>query len=120
MEQLLWIETLIKGSVGVCLILSPKLIVHLFGLPPSSTPFWPRLLGGVLIGLAIAAFMTGARVIDDGVGLAGFAIINLCAAALLAAHYVRPNAAGQQRGRTFAGFIAGLLTLLAALEFAAR
>ena len=54
-HQLLWIEILSKGAVGVLLLVAPRILARALGLPPAAEPFWPRCFGGVLAGLAVAA-----------------------------------------------------------------
>lgn len=121
MEQLLWLETLIKGATGTALLLSPKIIIRLFALPDSSSSsFWPRLTGALLVGLAAVIFMSGAKLIDDGVGLAGLAILNFCAATILVSAYWSPKPGAQRRGKSLLGFLALALYLLAIAEFLVR
>ncbi|MCH9766048.1 MAG: hypothetical protein K0U34_08670 [Alphaproteobacteria bacterium] len=119
-EQLLWVETLIKGTIGLCLVLSPKLVVRLFALPETPTGFWPRLTGGVLLGLAITIFLSGAQLITDGIGLGGLAIVNFSAATILLMQDLRPSPAPKRQRRTLLGWLALLLAGLAVLEIAAR
>ena len=120
MEQLLWIETLVKGTIGLCLLLSPKLFIRLFALPETSAPFWPRLTGAVLAGLSVVIFMSGAKLIQDGIGLGGLAVLNVAAGAVLLGQYLAPTSVPQRRGRSLLGFLALLLVTLAILEIILR
>ena len=53
-DQLLWIETLLKGSIGLIMIFLPITASRLAGFPHGNTTFWPRLLPGwVLTGCAL-------------------------------------------------------------------
>ena len=83
MLQLLWIETLLKLVFGLVLASVPLTAAHLFGLSRPDSGFWPRLLGGVLIGLAGATFLEGWVKNAHGLGLGGCLVINLAAAAIL-------------------------------------
>jgi len=120
MEQLLWLETLIKGAIGVALLLSPKVLIRLFALPDSQSAFWPRLTGALLIGLATVIFMSGAKLIPDGIGLAGLAILNFCAATILFSAYWAPNPTARRRGTSLLGLMALGLALLAIAEVLVR
>ncbi len=120
MEQLLWFETLIKGAIGLCLLLSPKMIIRLFALPDASAAFWPRLIGALLLGLAGVIFMSGAKLIDDGIGLTGLATLNLSAASLLFASYWGPAHSSRHRGRSLLGFLGLALSVLAIAELLLR
>ncbi len=120
MEQLLWLETLIKGVIGISLLLSPKMLIRMFALPDSSSSFWPRLTGALLVGLAGVIFMSGAKLINDGIGLAGLATLNLCAAAILLATYWAPRPSTQQRGKSLLGGLGLALCLLAIVELLVR
>ena len=78
LQQLLWIETLLKLAGGLSLLLAPVTVIRLFGLPASNAALWPRLLGAVLVGLSAATYIEGAWPGSRGLGLAGCIVINLC------------------------------------------
>ncbi len=59
MQQLLWLETLLKFSAGVLLAILPMMTVRLLGLPRPDSGFWPRVCGALLIGIAAALFLEG-------------------------------------------------------------
>ena len=120
MDQLLWIETLIKGAIGICLLLSPKMTIRLLALPETSTAFWPRLTGGLLVGLAAVIFASGAKLISDGIGLGGLAALNLSAAMVLFGTYWRWRPTPRRRGRALLGGLGVALCLLALLELLVR
>ena len=92
MLQLLWIETLLKLVFGLVLATVPLTAARLFGLSRPDSGFWPRLLGGVLIGLAAATFLEGWVKNAHGLGLGGCLVINLAAAAILFALLVLDKA----------------------------
>ena len=83
MQQLLWLETLLKLVPGILLALAPLTTLRLLGLPRPDTGFWPRLCGAMLVGLAGALFLEGTSR-GHGLGLAGTIVINLCGGAVLA------------------------------------
>ena len=118
MLQLLWIETLLKLVFGLVLATVPLTAARLFGLSRPDSGFWPRLLGGVLIGLAGATFLEGWIKNAHGLGLGGCLIINLAAAAILFALLVLGKATDLRRGRLLLWGIVILLIVLSLLEVA--
>jgi len=70
-QQLLWIEACLKLAGGLALVTAPRGLARLRGLPSADDRFWPRLLGGVLIGLAAASLIEGRRPGAGGLGVAG-------------------------------------------------
>lgn len=81
-DQLLWFETLLKGSIGLILIFLPITAARMAGLPHGNVAFWPRLFGAALLGIA-GAFavegynLAGGAIEAKGLGLGGAVIINL-------------------------------------------
>jgi len=90
-SQLLWIETLLKFTCGVVLLMAPITAARLLGLPHGNVGFWPRLLGALLAGLAFVIYLEGASGTGGGSGrhagisLTGIAIINATTVAVLLA-----------------------------------
>jgi len=80
-DQLLWFETLLKGSIGLILIFIPVTAARMAGFPHGNISFWPRLLGAALVGIA-GAFavegynLAGGAIEAKGLGLGGAVIIN--------------------------------------------
>lgn len=121
MEQLLWLETLVKGGIGLLLLVAPKLLIRVFALPPTQSSFWPRLTGAVLIGLAVTIFLSGAKYIDDGIGLTGLAIINASVASVMLTYYGAARAPSiNRRGRAMIAVLAIVLFLFSGLELILR
>lgn len=118
MQQLLWIETLLKLSGGIVLLAMPRLAIRLLGLPSGDSSFWPRLLGGVLIGLAGALYLEGATTGSKGLGMGGAVLINLAAAGAVAGHVALNRATGTARGRLVLWLLVALLFLLSLIEIA--
>ncbi len=118
MQQLLWVETLLKGSGGLVLLLLPLTAAHLLGLSKPPSGLWPRLLGSVLLGLAAATYIEGATGASRGLGIAGCAAINLIAAGAILSMLVLGGAASTVRGRAILALLAGLLVLLSLFEIA--
>jgi hypothetical protein len=118
-QQLLWIETLLKLTGGLVLAIAPMSAVKVFGLPLTGTSFWPRLLGAVLIGLAVAMFLEARVTGSHGLGLAGCAVVNLAGAAMMAALLVVDAGPPSVRGRGLLWLLVIFLLVLSVLELAA-
>jgi len=118
LQQLLWIETLIKLLAGILLALGPRLTIRVLGLPRSETGFWPRLLGAVLIGLAAATFIEGRSPGSHGLGLPGCVIVNFSGASIMSTLLVLGAGPASARGRAVMWTLVILLILLCALEIA--
>jgi hypothetical protein len=118
-QQLLWIETLLKLTGGLVLAIAPMSAVKVFGLPLTGTSFWPRLLGAVLIGLAAAMFLEARVTGSHGLGLAGCAVVNLAGAAMMAALLVVDAGPPSVRGRGLLWLLVIFLLVLSVLELAA-
>jgi hypothetical protein len=112
-QQLLWIDLVAKLGIGVAALIVPRLLARLVGLPAADDPFWLRLLGGVLIGLAAAIVVELRYLPGKGLGLAGIAAIDLTVAAVLGALLILDRAGTTRRGRFVAGASAAVLTLIA-------
>ena len=81
-DQLLWLETLLKGGIGLIMLLAPVAAAKIAGLPHGNTAFWPRLFGAALLGIAAAFAFEGytrlnTNISASGLGLGGAVIINL-------------------------------------------
>lgn len=80
-DQLLWLETLLKGSIGLIMLCLPLTAAKLAGLPHGSAAFWPRFFGAALLGMAAAFALEGysqinANISLRGLGLGGAILIN--------------------------------------------
>ncbi len=119
MQQILWLEVILKAAAGLALITLPLTVIRFLGLQRPETGFWPRLLGGVILGIAAGVFITlqlpNAR---GGIGPAGLAAINLASAAMLIAPLIMATAAPTRRGRALIVLAAVALLALAFLEIA--
>lgn len=116
LQQLLWIETLLKLSGGLVLVLAPRSTIKLLGLPPAATGFWPRLLGALLIGIAGALFLEGSVPGSSGLGLAGCLIVNFTAVSMMSALLVLQAGPPSARGRAVMWALVILLVWLSVLE----
>jgi len=117
-QQLLWIETLVKAVSGLALLVLPGVAIRLLGLPPAQSVLWPRLLGAVLLGIAGAAFVEGAWSGSRGIGVAGLVLVNLSMAAALAITALSGAPAPTRRGRLLLWLVAAALFVGALIEIA--
>lgn len=118
MQQLLWLETLLKATGGVLLLLAPLTTLRAFGLPSTATGFWPRVVGALLIGMAAAIYIEGAWPGSQGLGLAGLVAINLTGAGVIALAALMGRAAPTRRGTFTLWVLVALLLSLSLLEIA--
>lgn len=116
MQQLLWIETILKLAAGVLLLTAPLMLAGILGLQRPANGFWPRLLGALLVGLAAATFIEARLPGSRGLGLAGSLVINLVGAGVVAAELVMGSAAPSGRGRLVLWLLVLLLALLSVAE----
>lgn len=117
-EQLLWIEFLVKLASGATLVLVPRTLARVAGLPPAESSFWPRLLGGILIGIAVAALVEVRFKSSIGLGLAGAVSVNVATAATLGSLLILGQAGPSRRGRFALWLAAAGLLILALVEIA--
>lgn len=117
-QQLLWIEACLKLVGGLALVTAPRGLARLLGLPSADDRFWPRLLGGVLIGLAAASLIEGRNPGAGGLGLAGSIAVNLAGAAVIGALLILHRAGNTKRGRLLLCLVVALLVLLSLVEIA--
>ena len=119
MQQLLWLETLLKRAGGLSLLVAPVTLSRLLGLPLPGSSFWPRLLGAVLCGLAAATFIEGTRPGAGGLGIVGSVAINLTAAGVIGLLAGLGLGAETRRGRLVLWGLVLLLVVLVLFEIAA-
>lgn len=118
MQQLLYLELLLKLAFGLQLVLFPLSTSYVFGLPKPQRGLWHRLLGSVLIGMAGAIYIEGRLQGSSGLGLAGLVVINLSAVAVMFASLVLGTAATTGRGRAMVALAATGLLILSLIEIA--
>lgn len=117
MQQLLWLETLLKFFPGLLLTLAPVTTARVLGLPRSDGGFWLRSCGALLLGLAAALFLEGTSA-GHGLGLAGAVVVNLCGIAVLAAALVLERGPSSVRGRVAVWLTVCVLLTLVVFEIA--
>jgi hypothetical protein len=118
-QQILWAEIILKGLLGAVLFVAPQAASVVFGMQRPVTGFWPRLLGGVVLGIAAGVWIGLKFPNAHGViGPAGLIPINLFAAAALVAPLILGTAAPSRRGKAVIAACTIVLLALAFLEIA--
>jgi hypothetical protein len=116
MLYVLWTELAVKLVGGTILLLFPQTAIKVLGLPRTDTPFWPRLLGAVLLGMAAANFMDASVRLGHGLSLGGSFVINTVSAFTLGAMLAFKQGPPARRGRLILWALVAVLTGLALVE----
>ena len=121
-SKLLTFELLFHANLALMLLTTPNLVIKIIGWSPSASTFWPRMLGGILAGIALATLTTLMGWSKDGtsagIGLAAEVVINLTMAFVLFSMLFLGPDPPTFRGKIFSGVLAGFLVLLALVEIA--
>lgn len=118
LQQVLWLETLLKLTGGLVLLIAPLTAIRVLGLPGTPSRFWPRLLGTVLVGLAIATFIEGWLPGSRGLSLAGCIAINLISAGTITTELILSSPRLVGRGRFILWLIVAILLSMSLVEVA--
>jgi len=117
-QDLLLVEIALKGLSGALLLLFPRSLARVLGLPPVGETFWPRLLGALLVSLAIATLLEVQLASKTGIGLAGLVAVNLTGVLALVGLLIMGRAGGTRRGRAFLVLVIAGLIVLSLFELA--
>lgn len=117
-SQLLWLELIASAAFGSLLLLVPRTFARVLGLPPVAEPFWPRVLGAVLVGLAAATLLETDVAGKSGLGLVGHIAINMAIVLALLGLLIMGHASPTRRGRVMILLAIALLTVLSLVELA--
>lgn len=84
-KKVLLIDALIDLVLGLLLLWFPKPLIGLFGAPILEPPFYASILGGVLVGIALALAWEAWRKPQGkpGLGIVGAMLITVCGALTL-------------------------------------
>lgn len=118
-RRLLLADALINVILGVLLVAYPQRLVLMLGLPEVRTAFYPTVLGGVLVGVAVALFVSyrgGAH----GLGLDGAIAINFCGAGVVAVWLLVAPGQFSAAGRITLWIVAIGVVGIGAIELADR
>ena len=118
MRFVLAMDAMINFLLGLFLILYPERIVSYFGLPVTYEPFYPSLLGAVLIGIALALVIECACKpgILGGLGIGGAITINICGACVILLWLVSGRLIIPLRGYLVLWILVFVLLILSGIE----
>ena len=121
-DKLLMIEFLFHAQLALLLLGMPQFVIRVIGWPPVYSTFWPRLVGAVLLGLALATATTLAGWTRPGpgagIGLAAEIVINLTVAFVLLSILILGPVHPSKRGAAITAALAVGLLALALVEVA--
>lgn len=115
----LLVDAGIDVVLGILLLAFNPGLAEFLGLPPSSTAFYPSILGAVFVGIALALAVEAFRAPGDprvGLGLVGAAYINLCGGIALGGWLLFGGLTLPGRGLVLLWVLVGLLVVLSGLE----
>ncbi len=118
-STLLWIDAILNLLLGVGLLIFPPALVRTLGLPKTKAALYPRVLGGVLIGVAIALSVEAVAPTLGGLGLGGAIAINLCGAAVVISYLTGRRLDIDPKGRSLLWTLVVVLIVLSAVELSA-
>ena len=121
-DKLLIFDGLINLILGIVLLIFPSDLITFLGVPAADSTFYPNILGGVLVGIAIALFLEGRNVTGTpgGLGLLGAVVINLCGGAVIGAWLLWGDLDLPLRGSVFLWSLVIVLAGISSIELAAR
>jgi len=117
---LLKVQLAIYAVLVVLLLFIPSITLRVLGLPAAVPAFWPRLTGGLLLAIAVAAVASdqGWMKAGTGLGIGGFIAINLTLAFVLASLLVAGNQVPTRRGRFALWMLAAVMAALGFTQIA--
>ena len=112
----LWIDAVFNLLMGVGLLTFPPAIVRALGLPETKATIYPRVFGGVLIGIAIALVVEAMVPAFGGLGLGGAIAINVSGAAVVSGCLISRPGDIAATGRFVLWTVVVVLIVLSAVE----
>lgn len=114
----LLIDAVINVILGILLLAFSEKIVALLGVPGTSQYFYPNILGGVLVGIAVALVIEAFRKPKElvGLGLGGAVAINLCGGIVLAYWLLFKHLTIPAGGRIFLWILVLILVVISSIE----
>ena len=116
---ILLIDAVVNFSLGIFLLLFPYKFVEFLGIPLIEKPFYPNILGAVLLGIAIALLIENYKKEKTvtGLGFVGAVVINLCGGIVLAFWLISGNLEIPLRGYIILWSLVCVLVFLSSIEF---
>jgi hypothetical protein len=116
LQQLLWAEVILKGSLGLLFALAPGYAARAAGLPLDTSGFWPKLVGAGLLGVGAALLLQGYYPAVRTISPAGLIVLNLFGAVMLGTLQILGLGATARRGKLLIWGIAAVLALIGLIE----
>jgi hypothetical protein len=113
---LLGVDAAVNLALGILLLVFPRQLVELIGIPSAVSAFYPSLLGAVLFGIGIALLITRFQPTLGGLGLGGAIAINLSGGLVLAIWLVVGGLALPTRGYILLWLLVLVLFGISAME----
>ena len=112
------VDAAINLILGGMLLFFPKRVIGFLGAPMTQQPFYPSILGGVLIGIGIALIIECVRkgVGPVGLGLGGAVAVNLSAGFVLAAWLLFSDLGIPLKGQIFLWGLVLVLVVISVSE----
>ena len=113
---------LVLGFLLLMLIPFPNQVTRLLGVPSVKQAFYPSIMGGIFIGIAIALFIEAFREKPRGLvglGLGGAIAINLCGGLVLMGWLIFGRLELPIHGQVFLWVIAVTLVVISSVEWKA-
>ena len=117
-KNVLLVDALINFIIGILLLAFSKPLTDFLGVPYSEVYFYPNILGGILIGIAVALVIEYKRKPDGlvGLGFGGAVAINLCAGFILALWLIFGNLNLPIKGTLFLWLLVIILVGISSVE----
>jgi hypothetical protein len=116
---ILLIDFIINLILGVLLLAYSNKLAEYLGVPKAESSFYPNILGGVFVGIALALlieFFNKYDRITSGLGLLGAIVINLCGGIILIIWLLFGDLGLPLRGSVFLWILAFVLIVLSSIE----
>jgi len=116
---ILLIDFIINLILGILLLAYSNRLSEYLGVPKVESSFYPNILGGVFVGIALALLIEFFNKSDrktSGLGLLGAIVINLCGGIILIIWLVFGDLGLPLRGSIFLWSLALLLIILSSFE----
>lgn len=116
---ILRVDGIINLILGILLLAYSKELADFLGVPESESSFYPNILGGVFVGIALALFIESLKKSHDrtsGLGIVGAITINLCGGIVLVIWLLTGDLSLPVRGSILLWSLAALLVVLSIVE----
>jgi hypothetical protein len=115
----LLVDAAVNLVLGILLLAFNPGLADFLGVPPSSTNFYPSILGAVFVGITVALVVEAMRSSGEGsagLGLLGAVCINLCGGFVLALWLLFGRLDIPMHGAVFLWALAAILVVLSSVE----